>query len=185
MKTVKLTGNEVRALMTACNSSQINGLPGVEWSFIVTLVGCDMKLLAFGKAMNAAGEMKNIGDGEEPDVQKKLAADYKEFDEKRVALCEKHAIKDPDGTAVTRLLPGMAQPKYIFEDEAKFEAAFEKLKKKFNSAVEAREAQTELVKAKLEAEEEYKLPEVKMADVPKGITPILLRPFAKLLVSGE
>jgi len=177
MKTVKLTGTEVKDLLTACNSHQITSLPGVEWSFIITLIGCDMKLTAFAKAMNASGDVKSLGE--------ELSVKYQEFDAKRVELCEKHAIKDPDGTAVTRLLPGMAQPKYIFEDEAKFEADFEKLKKKFNEAVEAREAQTELVKAKLEAEEEYTLPEVKMEDAPKGVTPILLRPFAKLLVYGE
>jgi len=175
MKTVKLTGTEVQALLVACDSVNITKMPGVKWSFLVTLISCDMKLRAFDKAMKAAGDTKNMDDG--------LGEKYDEFNKMRIELCEKHAKKDPDGTAVTTF--SQDGPRYAIEDTEKFTKDLEKLQKKFKAALDAREAQTEAVKEMLDAEAEYELPEVKMKDVPETITPILLRPFAKLLAEGE
>lgn len=111
-----------------------------------------------------------IKDAIEPQLKKlqKMAAmsdEYKEFEEKRVGLNEKHAKKDKEGEIETK------DGRYVIADQAKFDKEIESLKKEYDKAIKEREKQAEDAKAFLKEEITLKLRTLPLAIIPDSITP--------------
>ena len=90
--------------------------------------------------------------------------DLVKFEKDRIALCEVHSDKDKDGKSV--LVGGS----YKFSNHKKVERVFDKLKKKYNSTIEAREKQEKEYNKLRDEESDVEIKMVAERDVPKAIT---------------
>jgi len=178
-KKVKLTYNECINMLIASTQGPGAKLPGVSWSCFLALISCDNELTKCDKAIQAAQEVKNIGEGKSKAVGAKLVESWEAFVKERKELIEKHAKKDlATGELVVR---GNGSP--IFEDLDAFTKEFESLKEKYKDAIDARDEQMKRVNEKLDEEVTITLPVITEAQLPDGITPEVLVPFAKLFVA--
>jgi len=177
-KKLKLTHNECITMLEASLSGPGLNLAGVDWSCFLALISCDNKLVQCNKAIEAAQDPKNIGEGKPAKQQQKLKKDWDEFVKEREVLQKKHAKKDQSGEPmVTR------EGRVISEDPALLAAEFEPLKAKYQDAIDAREEQLKRVNEKLEEEVTVELPVITKKQLPAEITQAALAPFAKLLVA--
>lgn len=86
------------------------------------------------------------------------------FENERVALAQKHAKKNEDGS------PKTVGSKYEVEDQAAFDAEFAALKETHKEAVAQREQQIKDVEKLLEEESTIELHKISMEEIPEKIT---------------
>ena len=89
---------------------------------------------------------------------------YKEFENKRVELNEKHAKKGKDGNSETK------DGRYVIKDQEKFDKEIEALKKEYDKEIKGREKQAKEVEDFLKGEVSLKLRTLPLSAVPEDIT---------------
>lgn len=90
---------------------------------------------------------------------------YKEFEKKRLELCQKYCFKDETGK------PLMKDGYFVgLENNADFLQAGELLKEEFKEALEGKKKQEQEYIRMLEEEIEIEIHQMELADVPKNIT---------------
>ena len=99
-------------------------------------------------------------------IQKAIEAhdDFRKYDEERVALAKKHAVK-VDGKEKVE------DGQYVVEDQEKFETEFKELQEKHKNALDVREKQKNDFKELLKEELEIDLFTIPVEYVPENITP--------------
>lgn len=130
-----------------------NGLQGVG-----NLTGVKIAYAVGKNIEKVKQEVEVIGKTIQP------SKEFMEYDQKRVALAQKHAKKDDKGQ------PIVAGGQYIMEDRAAFDKDFETLKEENKTVVESREKQQTDYITLLDEEVELDLHTVKLSDVPETIT---------------
>ena len=135
-------------------------------------------LLALFNSLNSLGSLKGVKfayavsrninklKSEAESLQKAISPMplFVEFEKERIELAKSHAKKDESGK------PQAKEGSFVLEDPVKFEAEFDKLKKKHKEAISEREKQEDDFKLLLEEEVEIELYKVKLDDVPEEIT---------------
>lgn len=101
--------------------------------------------------------------------------DWTIFQEKRLNLCKKMALKDKDGK------PEMEGRSYIFKDQEKFDVAIEKLKAKHKDAIDEFEEQQEKIREMFKEEFEIKYYEIKSKYLPDDIDPGIMNAIIQFL----
>lgn len=105
------------------------------------------------------------------EVQKPNAA-FIEFENKRIELAKKYSDKDAAGN------PKVHNGQYVIYDQKdEFDEEIKKLRTKFKSAIEAREAQIEEYNKMLNDEVEFKPTRIKFEQLPKQIESVFLEIF--------
>jgi hypothetical protein len=104
-----------------------------------------------------------------------FANQIKEFDKKRIAICEEFSEKDDRGNAKKIKLPpvnGRPQEEYDILPEKKneFEKQVSELKKQYQSAFDQEKVKIEEIQNFLEEEVELELKKIKLEDLPDPMT---------------
>lgn len=94
----------------------------------------------------------------------KFSPEFKEFDEKRIALAIKYAKKNEVGQ------PATENGAYILEDQEAFNKEFTPLKEEYKEALDKREEQLKEYEELLKKETKLELHKISLADVPKEIS---------------
>lgn len=108
---------------------------------------------------------------------------YKEFDNARVALVEKYAVKDENGKPKKEKADNGAE-QYVLPtgpEEKKFNKEFEALKKEHKEAVDLRDKQVEEYTKMLTEESTVALYKVKLEFVPEAITTRQMAGIAEII----
>lgn len=103
---------------------------------------------------------------------RKPSKEFQDFNRERIALAKSHAIKLENGDPKTTktVVNGHLQEEFVIECRAKFDADFDKLKKKYKKALDETEKQEMDYIKSLEEDVEVKLEMVKREDVPEDIS---------------
>jgi len=116
--------------------------------------------------------------GSEIDIIQKTiepSKEYAEYDQKRVALAEKHAKKDKDGK------PVVEKNAYQIEDQKAFAKDFEKAKKENKVVLEARMKQIEDYEKFLEEKSRVEFYKIKQENLPEDLKTFDLRSIFDLI----
>ena len=140
-----MTKQEVLSLFQGLN--RMGHLKGVKFAYAVAknVNGLKSEIEALQKATEASAE-------------------FKKFENARIALAEKHALKDEKGKAK---IAGQAYD--MGDNQAVFDVEFETLKKEHQVAFDARQEQIKQYGELLKGEASVTLHKIKLADVPAEI----------------
>jgi hypothetical protein len=161
---MKIKRKEVASLLegiTSMNSSKLN---------VRTVFG----LVANKRQLTA--EVENIRDTQKAIFEdSEFANQIKEFDEKRIALCEEYSEKDEKGKAKKITLPpvnGKPREEYdiLAEQKDEFETQVAELRKQYQSAFDQEKVKIEEIQNFLEEEVELELTMFKIEDLPEQMT---------------
>lgn len=127
---------------------------------------------------------KNISilrpEAESLEKAKQPSPEYMEYDQERVELAKKYAVK-MDGQ------PVIVDEQYQIADQDAFNKEWDKLKKKYKKALDDRKAQAEEFNAIIEEEVEpgIELWSVSIDDVPEGITAAQMSALLPMIKDGS
>ena len=181
-KKLKLTQQECLTMLLASTQGIGTRLAGVDWSCFLALISCDNELMKYDKAIAAAQEVKNIGEGKSKAEGAKLVESWEAFAKECEELKKKHAMNDVDGSPLTSAKPD-GTTRIRFSDPDAFAKEFKAVQDEHKDAIDARNEQLKRVQKKLESEVTVTLPVITRDQLPKDITQAALQPFAKLLVA--
>jgi len=102
--------------------------------------------------------------------------DFLKFEQKRISVCQAHAIKDENGE------PILNGDEFQIEDMEKFNADLEPMKAKYQSTLSERQKQIEEYNSLLDEEINVDLTLVGPDDLPDGITPNEIEDIYPILI---
>lgn len=140
--------NEIQAYVDALNS--VSEFKGVKFAFTV--------LKNKKKIEKQVDEDKEI-------IQEVLTAtdDFKDFEEKRIELCNEHSNKDDKGEAI------IIDEKFDLIDEDAFNVAFDSLKVEYADAIGSRESQLKEFDTMMKEEVTIDFVKLNSDELPEGI----------------
>lgn len=151
MSKQKMTRNQLSVFFNGLCS--VAKMVGVQFAYAVAKnkAHCEQEI----KAMEEAG---------------KPTEEYQEYEKERKELCEKHALKDEHGRPRVETLSPVVQRYVGLEENEKFQKELEKLNKKHQKVLDAREKQVKDYLKFCEEEIEIDVHQIALDVVPEKIT---------------
>ena len=108
---------------------------------------------------------------------------FKEYNEKRLELCEKMAKKDENGKPIKVPLPeqGRGAMTYVFTSQVEFDKELDKLREEYKGELEERKKLVEEYEVALDEEIDMDYYMIEFSDVPENITSKQLNGISDLI----